>query len=557
LPATLLAGLCLILFFSDTTQRLDIWLLDLAGTLVKSDRSSPVAIVEIDSESLREIGRWPWPRAEHARLIERLTEAGTRALGYEVLFIDADQTDAAGDGRLEEALGRHGRVVLPLTVEFDARLGLVEVYPIPRFSIAAAALGHVDRTPDFADGVFRGLYLYAGLGQPRWPAVPLAMLAVERSEVWTRIGRNGWPAGPVADKGWVRDALTLPLFVLPLAEIPRFRALDVFDGRVGKQELQGRYVLVGVTAEGLAQRFTASLAGNTMLVSGLELDALVLDSLLRGLWLQRLPPSLTALACALLVFLTALGTVHPDSRHPLLKISAGILAIVVAWGLSLVWHLWFPVVPALTALLLIFAIRLWLRLKRREREAFHDYLTRIANRRRFNQTLDLEWRSGLRSRKPLALILLDVDYFKRYNDSYGHSAGDTVLSRLSQVIAKAARRPRDLAARYGGEEFAVLLPETGAEQAVQLAERIRFAVESLAIPHAASGGVPFVTVSLGAASLVPHGDDHPGSLISLADMALYRAKERGRNRVELAPAAGDEDAVVAMKQSSGEEAAAR
>ena len=85
------------------------------------------------------------------------------------------------------------------------------------------------------------------------------MLAVERSEVWTRIGRNGWRAGPVADQGWVRDALTLPLFVLPLAEIPRFRALDILDGRVGKQELQGRYVLVGVTAEGLAQRFTASL----------------------------------------------------------------------------------------------------------------------------------------------------------------------------------------------------------------------------------------------------------------------------------------------------------
>jgi len=161
-------------------------------------------------------------------------------------------------------------------------------------------------------------------------------------------------------------------------------------------------------------------------------------------------------------------------------------------------------------------------------------LTGVANRRAFDRQLDLEWRRSLRERRPIALLLLDVDGFKPYNDAYGHPAGDACLHKMSAVLRDAAHRPNDLAARYGGEEFAVLLPGTTPEGALAVAEGIRRQVESLAIPHAASTAAEVVTVSVGVASVMPSPEERPDALVAAADAALYRAKSDGRNRVELA-----------------------
>jgi diguanylate cyclase (GGDEF)-like protein len=175
-------------------------------------------------------------------------------------------------------------------------------------------------------------------------------------------------------------------------------------------------------------------------------------------------------------------------------------------------------------------------LQRTEIEAYRDHLTHVANRRRFGQVIDVEWRSALRWGKPLSLILLDVDQFKRYNDTYGHPGGDAALVEVGRALEGATKRPRDLTARYGGEEFAVLLPETDTTNALVVAERMRAAVAALAIPH--SGNPPFdiLTVSLGIASLIPQAEESAKALFRLADEALYTAKHRGRNRAELAPA---------------------
>jgi len=162
-----------------------------------------------------------------------------------------------------------------------------------------------------------------------------------------------------------------------------------------------------------------------------------------------------------------------------------------------------------------------------------DGLTGIANRRSFDQALNREWDRGQRAGTLLALIMLDVDLFKHYNDRYGHLAGDTCLQAIAQLLAKSGRRAGELVARYGGEEFVVLLPDTGPDEAERIANRILDDIRALALPHI---GVPagIVTVSLGVASLTPSRHDLPEHLVEHADRVLYRAKEAGRNRMQSA-----------------------
>ena len=162
-----------------------------------------------------------------------------------------------------------------------------------------------------------------------------------------------------------------------------------------------------------------------------------------------------------------------------------------------------------------------------------DALTDLGNRRVFEAALDREWRRAVRHELPTALLMLDVDSFKAFNDHYGHQAGDQVLKRIASCMARNVGRPCDLAARYGGEEFVVLLPETDTAGALAVADSIRKDIESLDIQHRGSF-CGRVTASIGVAAIRPQAADHPGMLVEAADKALYTAKNAGRNRVALA-----------------------
>ncbi len=163
--------------------------------------------------------------------------------------------------------------------------------------------------------------------------------------------------------------------------------------------------------------------------------------------------------------------------------------------------------------------------------AVKDSLTGIANRRSFDETLEVEWLRARRERVPLSLLIADVDYFKRYNDTYGHQQGDACLKIVAATIDDQVHRPADLTARYGGEEFAIILPNTDRGGASRVAERVREAVCALAIPHADSDVGQSVTLSIGVASTIPAIDLGSETLIAAADGALYAAKRGGRNRV--------------------------
>jgi diguanylate cyclase (GGDEF)-like protein len=163
--------------------------------------------------------------------------------------------------------------------------------------------------------------------------------------------------------------------------------------------------------------------------------------------------------------------------------------------------------------------------------AFIDGLTGVANRRHFNECLDTEWRHCRRLKIPLALFLIDIDHFKKYNDNYGHQDGDACLREVASILKEQLRRPHDLAARYGGEEFACLLPGIVGEGALHKAQTMLQAIRDRHIPHASSETAPFVTISLGMAVIIPGPDQQPDQLVALADARLYQAKQQGRDRV--------------------------
>lgn len=166
-----------------------------------------------------------------------------------------------------------------------------------------------------------------------------------------------------------------------------------------------------------------------------------------------------------------------------------------------------------------------------QRLSAQDGLTGIANRRSFDEFLEREWKLGAREKKTLSLVLIDIDYFKRYNDSYGHQAGDDCLRQVANTLRDAVRRPTDLVARYGGEEFAVILPDTPNKGAQIVAENLRTAITDLRLRHEASDAGEFVSISLGVATAHPVYGASPEPVIGAADQALYQAKEGGRNQV--------------------------
>ncbi len=222
------------------------------------------------------------------------------------------------------------------------------------------------------------------------------------------------------------------------------------------------------------------------------------------------------------------------SRIPVIFVTAKASAIDEEAGLNLgaIDYITKPISIPITRARVRNHVALKLQADLLEELSLIDPLTQIPNRRRMDENLESEWKKALRGGKPLSILMIDIDYFKGYNDHYGHGAGDECLCHVAEVLSDGVSRSGDMVARYGGEEFAVILPETDLQSALLIAERLRQLVLGLNLPHAASRPGTRVTVSIGCATMdTATSITRAADLLQKADSMLYQAKKLGRNRV--------------------------
>ncbi|AWH54213.1 diguanylate cyclase [Stenotrophomonas sp. ESTM1D_MKCIP4_1] len=480
-----------------------------------------VLIVAIDEESLQRIGQWPWPRSVHARLLDRLTDAGVERVALDLMLTEPDRHDAREDAALAAAIRRNGRVVLPVLAAPAAGDRLAEeLLPIPLIAASAAAIGHSDVDID-GDGVTRGVYLRAGIGQAHWPALGLALAGLPANRVHGLADPDPTLHSPYQ---WRRDDYLRVRFTGPPDHLPQVSYADVLDGYVDASVLRGRRIVVGMTASGIAPRLLTPTTRQYWM-SGSEFQASITSMLLQGKQIHVMPQPvqnvLSGLLAALCVMLLGL-------RLPWLVALCSLpMAPLLGWLLLRVGHLWWAPASALLGVLLVLLVWAVWRISAWHRQANRDALTGLGNRLRFEHSLQEACDTARRSGKPLSLALIDVDHFKHHNDRHGHQVGDGVLRDVARMIAAHARRPRDMAARYGGDEFALVLPDTAAEGARQVVEDLIDCVRALPAPGDGSGAG--ITLTIGVYTRVPDGNLHPHHFVEGADAALYRAKDNGRD----------------------------
>ena len=536
LAATLATAACVsVLLLSGITWRADAWLYDALIARSGGAADDRIVVVAVDDKSLSAFGRWPWQRGVHAGLLAKLQDARPSGIGFDVMFSEPFPSEPEGDRALATAIARNGRVVLPVMAERMEPNGMpIEVLPMPALIEAAAGLGHAAVDLD-ADGVTRSAYLRAGLGEPHWPALALALLASNGGMPASAVpGERPDARGVASPYLWRQDRRVLVPYVRS-GGFQQVSYVDVMNGQVPAALLRDRWLLVGVTAHGMGDSILTPLPGGEERMPGVLYQANLLNMLLQGTAIVPVPKAWQLPLAILLALLPVLFLLrHRSGSARWLAVVAALLILATSAILLLQARLWLPPMPALATLLGAWLLLAGYRFRVSHRLAHSDALTRLANRRLFDLILRRECLAARRSGKPVSLLLIDVDHFKRYNDGCGHQAGDALLRAVAGAVARHVGRPRDLSARYGGDELAAILPETDARTANIIAEAIVREVASLAIPHPDNGGNAMATVSIGVAACDPHHETE-ANLLERTDIALYQAKKHGRNRSYAAP----------------------
>lgn len=520
LPLLLLSGfavLCSLLPFN----RLEWWLQDHLASAMANTPSEEIVIVAIDEKSLSRLGRWPWPRELLAESITKLQ--GARQLGVNLVLAEAS-TSPQSDITLAQAIRTHGKVYLPAIAE-NNNGQLQETLPLPQFARAAKGVGIIDYPAD-PDGQIRRTYLASGIGSAHLPAFA-ALLSGNTPKTDSLVSN-------LRTAEWVnRDERILP-HLLGSTGYPTISIVDVLDSSGPVSAVQGKTVIIGVTTGGLGDRYQTPILGNDNSVNGVSIQAATAQAIQQNSTLQKVSTPITAA----IIFLLAtaweiLGLRRPRKRQMLaaLAVSAALIAGMMA--LQYLWHYYLPLASLALLIPLSSVLNQLLQHNHFKRLAFTDKLTGLANRHQFDDRFLLALQECRHNELPLSLLLVDVDHFKRFNDHYGHAAGDDALRTLASVMQKVCRHDSLLPARIGGEEFAILAARHDETQAERLAAELRHELLSLQLPHEKSP-LGRVSVSIGITSQIPDKQSSARALYEEADRALYSAKKSGRDNAVLA-----------------------
>ncbi len=523
---------------------------------------SRIAIVTIGESDIKKVGQWPIPDAVLAKLIENLKAHHPRAIG---LALYRDLAVEPGNQALvkvfksspnligvEKAVG--DKVAPPLTLSKLEQVGIADLVLDADGKVRRGLLSVRN------EGEQTKLSLGVRLALIYLQAEGISLKMIDEKKKHLRLGKAVFVPFRDNDGGYVRANVGGYQILLNYRggedNFAKISMTDVLQNRIPPAKVRDRILIIGAAAPSLNDLFLTPYSSSfngipqrtPSVVIHANLTSQILSAALDGrpfirVWDQPVE--------ALWIFIWSLAgaaagvqewfafAVCPLKKNGFLILAIQLICIfmagvtlLISCYLAFLGSWWVPAAAPLLALTgsaiasAAYCSRKWQRL------ALLDGLTQVANRRHFQECLQRKWDETMRNKRHLSLILCDVDCFKKYNDTYGHQAGDACLQRVAKAIVLAVR-PADIVARYGGEEFAVILPNTSPDVAMQVAEIIRCKVSDLKIEHSQSTVENYVTVSCGLASTVADCKSAPYDLISAADKGLYEAKNMGRNRVIL------------------------
>lgn len=520
-------------------------------------RDDRILIVGVNESDLRKLGKWPISDAVLAQALTNLKKSQPRAIGLDIF---RDLPVEPGHAALQTVFQNTPNLIGVEKKVSDMYSAAVAPPPILQ---KLGQVGLADAVLD-PDGRQRRSLLYLTDADSSFHeslGLKLALIYLSASDILPEAGSNNelklkqtiFRRFQALDGGYVQADDGGYQILLnwrgPSGSFATVSLLDVLQDRVSPQLIRDRIVLIGHNAASikdfvLTPYSVASDRTTPENMTGVEVQAnltsqivsavldrraaiQVWDEWLEWLWILGWATIGAALswnlrsvhAIALFGSLTGVGLT-----------ASCYLALLAGW--------WIPIVPSGMALLVtLVAIVAYKNQslshanKQLQQLAMVDGLTQLANRRHFDEFLWQQWQHMSRQsdKLPLSLILCDIDFFKAYNDTYGHQAGDTCIKAVTLAIKNVLQRSTDLACRYGGEEFAIVLPNTDSEGAIKIAEKIRTELKALAIPHESSSINKYVTVSMGVSTTIPQPQISPASLIAATDRLLYKAKQLGRD----------------------------
>lgn len=519
-------------------------------------RDSRIVVVEISESDIGELGEWPMSDATLARLLTKIRQEQPRVIGLDI-YRDIKQGEAAGSKKLEQVFR-----TTPNIIGVEKAIG-EQVKP-PAVLEEQGQVAMADLVLDL-DGKVRRSLVIAGFdnGDISFGLGTLtALMYLERDGILLSDGANSREKLLGSAKITALDSNSAGYINADTAgfqTIINYRGdkdsfihtslTEVLAGDIPKDIFRNRLVLIGATASSLNDFFYtpySSLARSSRRMPGVYVHANVASQLIAAAaddrqmlvgisesaeWFWILGWSFVGGSLSLILF-----QINLLQKNSFNSVKLTVVGIVIPVGVLFVSSYllflagyWLPAIAPLIALVGSNLTVTSYYYQKQKRIAFTDALTKIANRRFFDRFIEQQWSKCQRDNQDLAVILCDVDFFKVYNDTYGHQQGDSCLQKVALALSSSVRKS-DLAARYGGEEFVVVLPNSNTETAKIVASRISSKLKKMQIPHQGSKASQYVSISMGISSLLHARVISPQELIETADKALYRAKEQGRDR---------------------------
>lgn len=534
----------ILIFFSNTlinskaTERLDYLFYDSFLNLLDNRISDELVIVAIDDSSLHKLGRWPWSRRVHADLLDRLTELNAKAVGFDVLFSEAESTDPQADKRFAEAIAHNGVTVLAVAPSTPLpNVHLSEVLPLPLLAASAAGLGHVDFEID-PDGLCRSFFLYAGMDSAHWPTFSLALLEAA-GERFASKHEDDEQASHEDTTSWLRSGRYLIPYDPRHDAIETISAYQLFNDDVSAEKIESRYVLVGSTATGLGDVISTPVSQNHQRMPGVMMNAHVLSGLLNGNLLKEMDHDFQLFLSLFITGIVALVLASVRFPFSVILFLAAVIGIPALAALILsITQVWFA--PAASVIPLLIGFPLWgsllylheKRINKRlndrmhERETHHA-VTGLPNLYALEERLRNLDASGNAEPKIAALMIVHVNWLGSTGSILGGAAGNQLLQTIAQCLRDIVRND-DFVTHLGGDDFGILMQGLNDSDSVPAISQNLLAV--LQQPIAFEGASVFLSSCIGL-SLWPTESKSGECLLHDANVAVFHARMKHTDSV--------------------------